>query len=60
MAGCATPVALAAEQGRFAREWFDQATAAVVAMGMLALRAHDAAMDPIRRTVAANAERLAQ
>ena len=58
MAGCASPAALAAAQGRFALAWFDRAASNFIAMGMLALSAQDAAMTPIRQMVAANAERL--
>jgi hypothetical protein len=58
MAGCADPFALAEAQGKFAMAWFDRATTNMVAMSMLALQAHDAAMEPIRDVVAANTERL--
>jgi O-methyltransferase involved in polyketide biosynthesis len=58
MAGCSSPAAFAAVQGRFALAWFDRAASNFIAMGMLALSAQDAAMAPIRRTVGANAERL--
>jgi hypothetical protein len=37
---------------------FDRAAANLIAMSMLALRAQDAVMAPIRETVEANAERL--
>jgi O-methyltransferase involved in polyketide biosynthesis len=36
----------------------DRATSTIIAMGLLALSAQDAAMAPLRQTVAANAERL--
>jgi len=58
MAGCSSPAALAAAQGRFALAWFGRAASNFIAMGMLALSAQDAAMAPIRETVGANAERL--
>ncbi len=58
MAGCLSPMALAAEQGRFALAWFDRAISSYIAIGMLALSTPAAAMAPIRETVAANAERL--
>ncbi len=58
MAGCTSPMALAAEQGRFALAWFDRAVSSYIAIGMLALSTPAAAMAPIRETVAANAERL--
>jgi O-methyltransferase involved in polyketide biosynthesis len=58
MAGCSSPAALAAAQGRFALAWFGRAASNFIAMGMLALSAQDAAMAPIRQTVGANAERL--
>jgi hypothetical protein len=58
MAGCAGPAGLAAAQSHFALAWFDRAASTVIAMGLLALRAQDAAMAPLRHTVTANAERL--
>jgi hypothetical protein len=58
MAGCTDPMAVVEAQSKFAIAWFDRAAANAIAMGMLALRAHDAAMEPIRDTVAANTERL--
>jgi hypothetical protein len=58
MASCTNPAALVEAQSKFAIAWFDRAAANVIAMGMIALRAHDAAMAPIRDTVAANTERL--
>jgi hypothetical protein len=58
MAGCADPLALAEAQGRFALAWLDRASALMIAMGMLALHAHDAVMEPIRDAVAANTARL--
>jgi hypothetical protein len=65
-AACATlelatytnPAALAEAQGRFALSLFDRAAANLIAISMLALRAQDAVMAPIRETVEANAERL--
>jgi hypothetical protein len=58
MVGCSNPAGLAAAQSRFALAWFDRATSTIIAMGLLALSAQDAAMAPLRQTVAANAERL--
>jgi O-methyltransferase involved in polyketide biosynthesis len=58
MAGCSSPTGLAAAQSRFALAWFDRAASTIIALGLLALRAQDAAMAPLRQTVAANAERL--
>jgi hypothetical protein len=58
MATCSDPFALAEVQNKFAMAWFDRATTNIVAMSMLALRAHDAAMEPIRDAVAANTDRL--
>lgn len=58
MAGCADPLALAEAQGQFALAWFDRMASTMVAMGMLALHAHDAAMEPIHDAVAANTARL--
>lgn len=58
MAACSNPMALAEAQGKFALSLLDRATANMIAMSMLALRAHDAAMAPIRETVEANVERL--
>ena len=58
MAGCSSPAALAEAQGRFALAWFDRAASNVIAMAMLALRAQDAAVTPIRQEATANAERL--
>jgi hypothetical protein len=58
MAGCADPLALAEAQGQFALAWFDRVASSMVAMGMLALHAHDAVMEPIRDAVAANSVRL--
>jgi hypothetical protein len=58
MTGCASPAALAEEQGRFVRAWFSRSTSSFLTMGMLALNAQAAAMAPIRQAVVANAERL--
>ena len=58
MASCSSPAGLAVAQSRFALAWFDRAASTIIAMGLLALRAQDAAMAPLRQTVAANAERL--
>ena len=59
MATCCNSAALAEAHGKFTLAWFDRAAANLIAMSMLALRAHDAAMAPIRDAVAANTERLA-
>jgi hypothetical protein len=59
MAGCPTPMALVLAQTRFAMGCFERASAQFVAMSMLLLSGQDAAMAPIRQTVATNAERLA-
>ena len=59
MTVCHSPMALVEMQGRYASAWFEQVASSFVAMGMLTLDAQDAAMAPIRQTVAANAERLA-
>jgi hypothetical protein len=45
-------------QTRFLRAWFERTASNFIAMGVLALDAQNAAMVPIRQTVAANAERL--
>jgi hypothetical protein len=58
LVGCSNPGDLAEAQCSFAAAWFERATASFLALGMLALDAHDAAMAPIRQTVVANAERL--
>jgi hypothetical protein len=58
MAACSNPMALAEAQSKFAMSLLDRAAANIIAMSMLALRAHDAAMAPIRETVEANVERL--
>jgi O-methyltransferase involved in polyketide biosynthesis len=58
MAGCSSPAGLAVAQSRFALAWYDRAASTIIAMGLLALRAQDATMAPLRQTVAANAERL--
>lgn len=58
MATCTDPLQLMEAQGAFAAAWFDRLTTNFVAMGMMALKAQDAAMKPIQDTVAANTERL--
>jgi hypothetical protein len=60
MAGSRSPAAFAEAQSRFAMAWFEQATANMMAMGMMALGAQQAAMVPIQQTIAANTERLAR
>lgn len=58
MAGCTSPAALAVAQGRFARAWLDRTVSNCIAMGMLALRAQDAVVAPLRQAATANADRL--
>jgi hypothetical protein len=58
IAGCADPMAMAEAQSQFALAWFTRAAANFFAMGMLALGAHEAALVPIRQTIAANVARL--
>jgi hypothetical protein len=60
MAGCAGPMAMAEAQSQFVLAWFTRAAANFFAMGMLALGAHEAALVPIRLTIATNAARLAR
>jgi hypothetical protein len=58
MVGSADPVAMAQAQGNFAFAWFEQMASNVMAMGILALGAQEAALVPIQQTIAANAKRL--
>jgi O-methyltransferase involved in polyketide biosynthesis len=58
LAGCTNPVAMAHAQSSLAVAWFEQMTSNFMKMGILALGAHEAAMVPIRQTIAANAKRL--
>lgn len=58
IAASAGTVAMAEAQVRFAAAWFDRTAANFFAMGLLALRAQAAAMEPIQRTVKANTRRL--
>jgi hypothetical protein len=58
IAACSNPVAMAEAQGQFAIDWFNRAASNLFAVGLLALGVQKAAMVPIRRTLAANAERL--
>jgi O-methyltransferase involved in polyketide biosynthesis len=60
MASWANPVAMAQAQGQFALSWFNRATTNFFAMSMMAFGAHEAAMAPIRQTIAANTQRLAR
>ncbi len=60
MATCATPMAMAEAQGQYALNWLNRAASNFFALGMLAFGAHEAAMAPIRTTVAANTARLAK
>jgi O-methyltransferase involved in polyketide biosynthesis len=59
MASCKTPASLMLAQTRFAMGCFERASAQFLAMSMLMLSGQDAAMAPLRQTVAVNAERLA-
>jgi O-methyltransferase involved in polyketide biosynthesis len=59
MASCPSPTLLAQAQTTFMRLWCDRVTTNLIKMGMSALSAQEAAMTPIRRTIAANTERLA-
>lgn len=52
------PTSMMEAQGEFGRAWFGRAASNFITIGMLMLNAQDAAMAPIRQTVAANAERL--
>lgn len=58
MVGSASPAAMAATQGQFARSWFEQAASNFMAIGILTLGAQEAALVPIQETLAANALRL--
>jgi hypothetical protein len=58
LAVCTNPVAMAQAQGRLAVTWFEQIASNFMKMGILALGAQEAAMVPIRQTIAANAKRL--
>jgi O-methyltransferase involved in polyketide biosynthesis len=58
MATSPSPTSFAQVQNTFMRLWFDRATTNCIQMGMLALSAQEAAMTPIRQTIAANTERL--
>jgi O-methyltransferase involved in polyketide biosynthesis len=59
LAGGMTPMGLAAMQHRLIAGWFARASAGLIAMSMLTLQAHDAAMAPIREQVDTNVNRLA-
>jgi hypothetical protein len=58
MATCASPMAMAEAQSRFAFAWLERAATNFFAMGMMALGAQQAAMVPIQQTIAANTQRL--
>jgi hypothetical protein len=60
MTSCVNPMAVAEAQGLFALDWINRAAANFFSLGILALTAQQAAMVPIQRTIAANAERLAR
>jgi hypothetical protein len=59
IAASVNPMAMAAAQGQFTLAWLTRVTSNFFAMGMLAIGAHEAAMVPFQRTIAANRERLA-
>jgi hypothetical protein len=58
MANCYDPLSMLEAQGRFVCEWWERATANVMALGMMALSAQAATLSPIRLAVEANTERL--
>ncbi len=58
MISCIDPLAVLEAQCQFAQSWFDRAASNFMALGMLALGAHAAALTPIKVAVAANTERL--
>jgi hypothetical protein len=58
MADSLTPLAFAQAQASFALAWMQSAAANCLALGMLAVTAQEAAMAPIRATVASNVARL--
>jgi len=58
MATCLHPLAMLEAQGQFALAWFDRAMSNCMALGMMALGAQAAALDPLQAAVAANTERL--
>jgi hypothetical protein len=60
MTRSANPLTLVEAQGRFALAWLNRAASNFFAIGLMAFGAHEAAMVPIQRTVAANTERLAR
>ena len=58
IAGSTSPAAMAETHGHYARSWFEQAASNFMAIGVLALGAHEAALVPIQETLTANAARL--
>jgi hypothetical protein len=58
MTGCSSPAAVMEAQSRYVHAWFARATSIWSAMGLQAFEAQAAAMEPVRQTVVANAERL--
>ncbi len=58
IANCHDPLSMLEAQGRFVREWWERATANVMTLGMMALSAQAATLNPIRLAVSANTERL--
>jgi len=56
--GSTSPAAMAETHGHYARSWFEQAASNFMAIGVLALGAHEAALVPIQETLTANAARL--
>lgn len=59
LADCHDLAALARAQRSLVCSWYNRATMNFIKIGMLALCAQDAVMDPLRQTVAINIERLA-
>ena len=58
MTQCTCPATMAWTQSAFAMAWFEKAASNLMAMGMLALGAQEAAMVPFQQIIAANTERL--
>ena len=60
MAGYMNPVTLAKAHASFMLSWCERMKHNYVEAGMMALDAHSAVMEPLRRTVAVNTSRLAK
>ena len=58
MATCCNPLAAMQAQSRFACSWFERTASNFMALGMMALNAQSAAMEPLKLAVTANTERL--